>query len=318
MRWIGVIIMVLPAIAGELERARLDAGRLYLEWKLEEAERVLREAVQKERRAGATDPLFPVALNELGTLNQDLGNYREAERLYRESIARGDPPPAGWSLGFPMTNLSGLMISYGRPKDALDLANRGGPNYAKSFGPESVHIGRAHNNAAVALTQLGRFDEAEAAAGKAMAILQKYPIGENLGVSYYILAQVASLRGEPIKAEGLLKTANAIWGETLPPGHPTAITGLAGLGALKAQSAPQESAQLLQKALELSEAKFGKHHYFTGTIMMLYADTLELGGRKREAKAVKKRGEEVLNAFERANLLHHTIDMNAFRVKTLK
>jgi len=318
MRWIGFIIMVLPAIAGELERARLDAGRLYLEWKLEEAERILREAVEKERRAGAADPLFPVALNELGTLNQDLGHYREAERLYRESIARGDPPPAGWSVGFPITNLSGLMIACGRPKDALDLAIRGAPSYAKSLGAESAHIGRAHNTTAVALAQLGRLDEAEAAAGEAMAILQKYPSGENLGVSYYILAQAASLRGDANKAERLLKTANAIWAETLPSDHPTAITGLAGLGALKARSAPQESDQLLQKALELSEAKFGKQHYFTGTILLLYAETLESEGRKREAKTVKKRGEAVMRAHGRENMLHHSIDMSAFRVKALK
>ncbi len=120
------------------------------------------------------------------------------------------------------------------------------------------------------------------------------------------------------KAEEYLIKANAIWAETLPYGHPTAITGIASLGALKARSSPQESTRLLQQALDLSETKLGKQHYFTANILLLFAEKLEVDGRKREAKALKQRGESILIAHGRENLLNHTIDMNAFRTKTLK
>ncbi len=196
MRWIILISLVLPAFAGNLELARQEAGRLFAEWKIEEAERVMRHAVDAERRAGAADPLFPIVLNELGALNQDLGRHREAEHFYRESIALGGKSSLRWSTGFPLTNLAGLMLAFGRPKDALDFATRGAHNHARIFGDESPEVAMSHNTRAHAFAQLGRLTESEAAAGLAMAILQKHPHGENLGVSYYILGEIAWFRSD--------------------------------------------------------------------------------------------------------------------------
>ncbi len=318
MRWITLIIWVLPAFAGSLEVARRDAAHLFAEWKIEDAERVLRQAVEVERHTGGVDPNFTIALNELGTLNQDLGRHREAERFYKESIALGDRPGLDWSIGYPLTNLAGLMLAYGRPKDALDLATRAVRSHAQVFERESSAVGMAQNARAQALAKLGRLEEAEVAAGIATAILQKHSSSEDLGTCYYVQAEIAWLREDAAKAEEFLTKANAIWAESLSYGHTSAISSLASLGSLKARTNPEESERLLKQALDLAETKLGKQHHITGSILLRFAEKLEFEGRKREAKAIRRRGEAILSAYAKENLLQHSIDVNSFRVKTLK
>ncbi len=81
---------------------------------------------------------------------------------------------------------------------------------------------------------------------------------------------------------------------------------------LTKENTHQSSTQLAE-GLQSVETQLGPNHVFTGYTLVDYAQHLAERGRTREAKNLKRRGEEILTRHSQENLLGHTFDIQAFQ-----
>ena len=149
--WARAVPAARQALASDPENARAHALLALGLTQLDQP----REAVEAARRSVALDPELPFAHFVLGRALLDQDDVSGAERSVRESL-RLDPDADGYAL------LARVFARRRQWHDALDAAGRGleiDPQHAASA-----------NLRALALGELGRADEAEAALDETLAL----------------------------------------------------------------------------------------------------------------------------------------------------
>lgn len=210
------------------------------EGKREEALATTREAYAILRRHYPPDHEMIIGTESYmaGRLSNDLENKQgaeraaliaEAERLYQGILdttgRKGLPPP-------PQTrySLARLLIRWGAPEDlpraeALLAENRDA--LARLFPPE--HFARSHNQLTFGLLyqKQGRLDEADALYAEMQAQARAGNVNAFSTTLQYVpalrRAEIASRRGHPEQAIGLLRESLALLAARFPEGH-AAIT----------------------------------------------------------------------------------------------
>ncbi len=169
-------------------------------------------------------PYLSAAKNDHAATLQAIGNYKEAEELFREALeidreAVGEEHP---KYATRLNNLALVVRAQGRVEEAKGL-------YRKALGIDRATIGEGHpnyatrlNNLAVAVLFQGRVAEAEGLYREALEI-DRVALGEG-HPSYAIgLGNLGQLLGHLDRAEEgrkMLEHALEIFRETLPPDHP--------------------------------------------------------------------------------------------------
>jgi Tfp pilus assembly protein PilF len=113
-------------------------------------------AVTHLNRAIELSPRFPDALNLMGTISYQTGNYGEAERYFRLSLEQA---PAAYS---PLVNLGGALLSQGRWQESLVYNLR-----AVKVRPDDA---LAHSQLGQSYVALGQLEAAESALKNAKAL----------------------------------------------------------------------------------------------------------------------------------------------------
>src|SRR5262245_5148518 len=87
-----------------------------------ESERLLEDSIHRARSLGESSIGLARALNDLGSLFQDEGRFREAERAYREALSHlRRLPGASLPMGVTLENLANLSLAQGKPSEAEKL-----------------------------------------------------------------------------------------------------------------------------------------------------------------------------------------------------
>lgn len=143
-------------------------------------------ALDKAQRAAALRELHAPgdrnqrirSADQLAYAHYRLGDYEQAEALWREVLASADRPDVPLDvLANAQQALAGMYNNLSRPQDALDVLDAAEARMqgrVKDDSPERVNFLRGRLEA---LTQLGRADEAEVLARQAIAI-QSRVVGE--------------------------------------------------------------------------------------------------------------------------------------------
>ncbi len=287
---------------------RLRLGRT------EEGRRILAEAIRSARRRGEAGLELAGALNDLGSLYHDTDRLPEAARCYTEAIAllkaRGG---SNSNLLVVLGNLAGLRLAQNRYSEAEKLYRDALEVAASEFGNDSPEAATICNGLAETFLGARRYREAREFSERAMAILETSGSDSNKAISLFILSKVAWQRGAKEEAESWLRRAVVAWRTSVGAAHPSYASGLASLATVLSSSHPDEAERLFQQSLDILRATLGKDHSYYGSVMLLYSRHLQLHGRKKEAKDLRRRADLILTGQSLRNQLGHTVDIQTLR-----
>ena len=236
----------------DLALAAMDAAE---RGRIAESERLARRAVRLGECIGDghdRDRNLARALRALGTALRIRGQYREAERTFKQALA------------------SGKAV----------------------FGRTSLEAAELYNDLGMTFRYLGRFDNAEAAYGRAQLILEALPdvASEDLAALFHNLGGLAHARGDFEAAEPLSRRAVDIRSRSIGSRAPAVMLDriahaaiLAGLGRA------DEAEATLRDLLPDLESAFEPDHPEVAVALNNLAAILQARGELAESETLYRR-----------------------------
>jgi tetratricopeptide (TPR) repeat protein len=122
-----------------------------------------RDAVRNAEQPGAPDLRLPLSLNALARANDELGDFAEAERLYKRAISILDKAGETNNPTYAvlLSNFGSLYVEEGQIAKGEALLRRSLAMNARLLSAEDEQIAVTCNVLAQALTQEGKHREAE-------------------------------------------------------------------------------------------------------------------------------------------------------------
>ena len=223
------------------------------------------EAERYYRKAAAIEDQDPFYLDAHATILQKMGQYADAEPLFRRALAIDekalgkDHPDVASSLN----NLALLLYSQGKYGEAEPLYRRALGIYEKKLGTDHPWVATGLNNLALLLYSQGKYGEAEPLYRRALAIYEKADgsYHPDVATSLSNLAELLRAEGKYADAEPLYRRALAIREKALGPDHPDVAKSLNNLAALlDSQGKYAATEPLFRRALAIDEKALGKDH----------------------------------------------------------
>jgi tetratricopeptide (TPR) repeat protein len=188
---------------------------LYLAAEYEQAEKLLREAVDLARRKlTAVDLLRSEALDSLADVLGQLEKYPEAEQLAREALAvdRKRGPDEAAMLARTLDTLGSLYYFSGDLPNAETAMREALALHRQASGLRHTLTAQAMQNLAAVLFQSGRYDDAMAIDQQAMPVYRELYGSEHPEVAGLLnnMGRTALMGGHVAEAEPLLRQALAI------------------------------------------------------------------------------------------------------------
>jgi serine/threonine protein kinase/lipopolysaccharide biosynthesis regulator YciM len=176
------------------------------------AEKTFGEAMAIHKRAlGEDHPEYASGLENLGNIWYRKGEYaKTAEQLEKVlAIRRRALGDDAEPVGRTMANLGSVYMSSGNDAAALPMFQQARERLTKFQGPDHPDLASVWIGEAGALMHLGRLDEAEAAARRAMAIrMAKFPeTSIPVALARLRLGQILTKQKRYAEADGLLRQA---------------------------------------------------------------------------------------------------------------
>jgi len=234
---------------------------------LEESGTLYREVLETRRRTlGPDHPAVAEALLRVGGLTREEGHDPEAaEPLLREALAilqrvRGAVHPetsGAWS------ELAHNLADQHREAEAILAYEEALRIRRQLYGPVHFAVGESLGHLGLFYQSVGRLAEAEASFTASVEVFRQAMGGTHNTVAGSLqgLAKVLALRGDPARAEQLLREARAI--RSLNMGPESLWVGLVGLdlaNLLLDQGRGDEALPLLHHALARAEAELPPGH----------------------------------------------------------
>ncbi len=271
---------------------------------LDQAERDLREALDRREKLGAGHEAdIAESLHNLAVLLQEKGDLSAAEPLYqrclklrKQHLGATDPAVAD------TLNLMGQFYGQLGQHDRAEEAFRAGLKIRQDrFGPKHLATAASLNDFAVYLLNHGRAAEAEPLFRQALTTLEAQYGRDHFETAkaYHNLGRACLyLKEKRAEARQLLEQAMRVWGRLLPADHPTLALGLssqARLHFLQGQDAEAEA--LARRALTMREKSLGRDHPTVVESLGQLADVLAAGGRKKDATHSFDQGQHLLRRY---------------------
>lgn len=255
----------------------------------DDAEPLLRGALDARRAAGATGADLAASLRNLAVLHNDRGELAPAESLFAQSLAayrRADPPDSG-GLALALNDWSDLLQYKGDLAGAEAAQREALAIRERIDGPRSETVAAVLNNLAVVLGQQGQWAVAESLHLESAAIVRavRGPDHPDVAAGLQSAAFAVQSQGRFAEAESLYREALAIRVKTLGPGHPETARTHMNLGWLLHDAGRYEPA-LAEAALVLAQRKaFGDEHPAIGSTLTMQGQALLKLGRLAEGEA---------------------------------
>ena len=274
---------------------------LHAQGKLDEAEPLLREALEAQRATlGDRHPDTLGSMNNLGVLLRAQGKLDEAEQLVREALearrALGDRHPD--TLG-SINNLAEVLKAQGK----LDEAE---PLLREALRSKRATLGDRHPNTLISINNLGRLLQAQGKLDEAEPLLRealeasRATLGDRhphtLG-SINNLGNLLQAQSKVDEAEPLVREALEAQRATLGDRHPHTLVSISSLGVLlQAQRKLDEAEPLVREALEAMRATLGDRHRDTLTSINNLGSLLQAQGKLDEAEPLYRQALEAQRA----------------------
>jgi tetratricopeptide (TPR) repeat protein len=317
----GLVLLLSVALAGaEPKSVEFDWVALHLrvmgllqQRKIAESERLLEDSIHRARLRGESSIGLARALNDLGSLFQDEGRYREADRAYREALSHLTRlPGAILPMGVTLGNVATLRLAEGKPSQAENLYLDARRILSTGDRTQSPELAVVLCGLSDVYWETRRYADATRAANSALDMLRGSGHDSQVGVALFLLGKIAISQHREADAEELVRRATELWRNSLGPEHPTYLSGLATLAIMLAIKNPSEAVRVFDESLQTFDKYVGAEHVWTGYVLLAFAKHLETIGRKKEGKELKRRAEAILARNFRENLLGQTLDIKAY------
>jgi tetratricopeptide (TPR) repeat protein len=232
-------------------------------------------------------------LNQAGSYIYGLGEYEEAEPLYKRALEIREK-----TLGEEHTNtvgslnnLAGLYYAQGRYSDAEALLHRALKILDRTKGAHHLETAVALNNLAGLYCAQRRYDDAEPLLERALAVRKEKlgPDHTDTANSLNSLGLLYSAKGRYSEAEQVLQLAINSYRTVLGPEHPDTGNSLGSLAELYYRQKQYEKAEpLYRNALAISEKALGAEHPHTVRVRNELIDVFHEQGKDMEAETLKK------------------------------
>jgi len=261
----------------------------------EEAEKLLRRAVEQHRESGARDEAAAEALADLASVRYQKGDYAEAAGLAREALAIQEAllGPEHPDVADTLAILGAIDWDQGRLAEATPFWTRCLAIREKAFGEGSIEVAQAIHNLGELYLAEGRHADAEAHYVRALEIREKLLGADHPTVASTLsnLAEAYYRQGRYEEAEQVRLRALETAERTLGPDHPDLAYHLNNLGVVySAMKRFPDAERLYRRSLAIREAKLPPDH----PLIAWTWDNLALS-LLRQGKLV-----EAENAYERS------------------
>jgi tetratricopeptide (TPR) repeat protein len=310
--------VILPALPAEAQRPDGIASAGMASEQLMSA-RQLQQAGQYSAaravllQALSTAPDSAPLLDALGSVEQDMGQYGEAERLYLRALAASTGIDGDGERIVVLNNLGTLYLEtaqYAKGEWIREQLQKLVPTLFESHPLTAgmllsvvASLEHARNRDKEAeryyVRSLQLFEQANRTANWEAAIVKN-----NLGG-----LKLEAGRCDP--ASDLFREAIRDMESTSGPESPALVKPLINLARCENLGhRPQVAEPLARRAVELSTRIFGEAHQVTATAMLEQATALRRLGRKEPARNLEKRAKAGLRTSPAINTSGYTVDVN--------
>ena len=284
---------LLTALAG----ARLNAGDF------DSPDSLFRQALQIRRQAlGADDPLVTSSIENLAFYLRRRDQLDEAASLYDEALAIERRAQRTGQLASLLDGLGEVRNRQGNYLGAEQLFREAVQLVERAEPLDPLILATARNNLAVALSELGKNDEAAAHIRYALTVYQRHYEPDHAFVSSARVALGRIMRdvGSLATAESLFVLALEADRRRLGPEHAAIATQLGYVAGIRmSRGRAAEAEQLYREALAIRVNAYGAEHAFVAVSINELAGALRAKGdleaaerRYREALALRRRVHE--------------------------
>ncbi|MDQ6625825.1 MAG: serine/threonine-protein kinase [Verrucomicrobiota bacterium] len=284
---------------GEADRrsllaSHIRASLLFSEGKIAESEALYREILprmRQEQRRGTIKPYDLVnAVNNFAYVRRTQGDSKEAEALFRESLAlsRQLPDESRYLIiGVTRSTLASTLADQGRFEEAIQTSKEAVAEYRQRRQTDTPDFAFASTVLGGFLAEEGSYAEADANLAGAEAIYRKLLEPSSLWLGDNLRNQALSLYHQDRYAEALSKVAEAlaIYRESFGPhydNYPTALI-VEGLSLVRTGRS-QEGEKVLREAVEIRTASLPKEHYWVAVAESALGECLTIEARFAEAE----------------------------------
>jgi tetratricopeptide (TPR) repeat protein len=224
-------------------------------------------------RLGSDHPAVVRTLGYVGKCLQSLGDYRSAEPILREALARGEKALDSASTPFVriLYNVADLCLEQARFSEAEPLYERAAETLRSTAAPDRILLAQVLGRWAGVCSIRGRYADADKLFREAIATLSRTSAEESTwGVGWLPLARALALQnyGNFCREQGRVQEAEPLFREALAiaeraAGHDHLHVGYAlnNLGWLLAETGRfSEAEPLLLRALAIYEDALGAYH----------------------------------------------------------
>ncbi len=249
---------------------------------------MLRHSLAARRQHyGDRHPKVAESRGDLARLEHLLGHYAVAESLYRQVVQlKLEIHGANhWSVADSKNSLALTISHQGRKEEAVVL-QRQAIEIVRGLSQQDLEVATMASNLAVLLSELRRFEEAEALFLESLDI-RRQALGERhplVGQTYLTLGQLYRRQGQLARAQGLFELAASI-AQNLPAGHRAiAYPSLALADLLLERQRGGEAEIILRQALEELHRSHIDGHWRIAMALADLGRSLKMQGRLDEAE----------------------------------
>jgi tetratricopeptide (TPR) repeat protein len=253
-----------PAASARLRHeARVHLARVRIaDGNYTDAERILREEMQ--RRSRPSRPLRPSisASMTLGECLKRQGRYTDSERTYRELVASIDDKSSYDSL-CARSSLGQVLLET-NPKEAERVHREVVETAVRVLAPESIQVLSFTGDLALAILYNQRFEEARSMLAPLVERMCRIlgPVHPDTLTTKGNLALALHLLGNSAEAAGIQSAILAELTATLGADHPSSVSAKANLADYLARStgSPRDSVQMAREVLDSNRKVLGPEH----------------------------------------------------------
>jgi tetratricopeptide (TPR) repeat protein len=283
-----------------------------------EARKVFTSVLREAEKAQPDSSLVALVLDNLGVTETELGDHGGAERdLNRaHTILNGGPQDDRIALAVTR-HLAELYVAEHRATEAEPLLRQSLAALASSASPNRVALALAYDDLGVVSAMQGKRPAAEKYLRQSMALLEAEEGPDNPMLAGCLEPMAALFLTEHRYAEAAAVAERAwklLQSAPLPIGPPDRASALDILGDAYAHTGRiAEGVSDAEQAVTLAEELYGPNHPILGVYLKCYADVLKQANRKSEARAVKRRADDIMAHAARNTMGGATVSINALR-----
>jgi tetratricopeptide (TPR) repeat protein len=283
-----------------------------------EARKVFTDVLHEAEKTRPNSPFVALVLDNLGVTETELGDHGGAERdLNRaHNILNAGPQDDRISLAVTR-HLAELYVAEHRAAEAEPLLRQSVAALTSSASPNRVALALAYSDLGIVSAMVGKRPAAEKYLRQSMALFEEEEGPENPKMAGSLEPLAALFLTEHRYAEAA-DAAERAWkllqSAPLPIGPPDRASALDILGVAYAHTGRIAEAQSYsEQAVTLAEELYGPKHPILGVYLNCYADVLKQANRKSEARAVKKRADDIMAHAAQNTMGGATVAINALR-----